>query len=117
MSGRPAAGYHSHESSSSSTMGSEQDTSLFGDMSPQRMRQFDDFMAAAEARRVRSCRASDGTSVGCQTEHAPTPEPNTIILLQQENFRLAVAQPSWGPALSPTGSLPKPRVTHPNFTP
>jgi len=97
MSGRPV-GYHSQESWSSSTVESEPDASLFGDMSPQQMRQFDDFMAAQEARRVRSCRTSDGTSVGCQTEHVPSPEPNTISLLQQEIFRLAVAQPSWGPA-------------------
>jgi len=98
---RPA-GYHSSPSPSCSSVGSEVDESVFGDMSPERLHP--GLTVLEEARRSLPGQMAEGQSIACQTElvSAPTPpqppSPELFFSLQNEVFNIVIAQPTWPPS-------------------
>ena len=93
---RPA-GYHTSPSPSISTVGSDEDASLFGDMSPERLHALDDFMAGGVAEEPR--RAAEGVSAATQTDPAPQPvSPELLSTIQSHLYNLVIAQPTWLPS-------------------
>jgi len=71
---RPA-GYRSSPSPSCSSVGSEIDESIFGDMSPEWLHRIDDFMASEEGRGSLPGWMAEGQSIAYQTDPVPTPTP------------------------------------------
>jgi len=100
---RPA-GYHSSPSPSCSSVGSEVDESVFGDMSPERLHRIDDLTALEEARGLLPGRVADGQSTACQTDPVLTPtppqppSPEWISSFQNEVCNLVITQPRWPPS-------------------
>ena len=92
---RPA-GYHSSPSPSCSSVGSEVDESVFGDMSPERLDCFDDLTALEEAPGLLPGRVAEGQSTACQTEPVlipsplQPPSPDWILAFQNEVFNLVL---------------------------
>jgi len=97
-SSRRPADYHSETSSSDSQVGSADDVSVFGDMSPERFHRFDDLMVAVGTRDMEPRREPPTSSTACQTEPDNPPSDKILLAIQQELYRITLAQPTWPPA-------------------
>ena len=93
---RPA-GYRSASSSSSSAGESDEDESIFGSLSPERLHSFEAFLLRDSTRGHRR-----GAEVhSAQTQTVPPPQPPSAELLsaiRTQVCHLVVAQPTWSPS-------------------